>query len=352
VLPSRVGSVVRPARFESPVCREFIVANVRVVLAVLICFALSGVKARAAGIDPELQREILAGWAELERSDNARTGIDLTTILRETGGPREGTRSATARYLRSGESSRFTTQTHKGNIEAYVQNSRYLFTLSRVSDSDPWTMSFLEQDLASPGAKQMQDGWLSAKLVAPTAAILLGSSAAQQARPSILLDDPDFKMTKVERQADGLVKLQFQHRLVVGEFDCDPAANYVIRRGRSSEKGIRIECVMTFERHFGPNGPDGRVNLERLVYEVVDLPGSRRNTEITYSYPDVRKTGELDEEKFRLTAYGLPEPEGIVWEKPRRWLPYWLAGAGLMVILLTTWFLRKARRTRAEVKRP
>jgi hypothetical protein len=101
---------------------------------------------------------------------------------------------------------------------------------------------------------------------------------------------------------------------------------------------------MSFERHVRPAEPNTSPTVDRLVAEIIDTPGSRRLNETTYSYPDVSKTGEIDEERFRLTAYDMPEPEGVVWEKPRRWLPYWLAGSGVLLILGATWILRRSRK--------
>jgi len=323
-------------------------ANIRLVIVVVFSLGFLEMRLRADSIDAHLRQEILAGWAELERIDNSRTAIDTTWTSHETGGARAGTSSGFGNYRRNGQCWRTSGQRGQGPIEEFVVNSRYLFSVARESNAQPWAMRFVQVDLGSPNAKQLQDLWSSAKIFAPNSAVLL--TAGQHPKPSSLADDLDFKMTRVDRLPDGLIKLHFQHQFAVGEFDCDPAANYVIRRGHSREKDSRREYIMTFERHFGPTGPDGRANVERLVFEFVFDAPSKRITEHSYSYPDVRKTGELDEERFRLTAYGLPEPEGIVWEKPRRWLPYWLAGAGAFIILLTTWVIRRARRTQAKEK--
>ena len=167
-----------------------------------------------------------------------------------------------------------------------------------------------------------------------------------QVKPSELAADARFLVTKLERLPGGLIRLHYRHDLLVGEFDCDPAMHYVIKKGRSEGKGPKVGYAMTHERTFGPPGADGRVTVERLSYEVVGTPiqvTGRFTEETTYSYPDVGKTGDLDEERFRLTHYGLPEPEGVVWPKPRSYLAYWLAGAGALLILMTTWLLRRRR---------
>ncbi len=327
--------------------------NIRLMLAAVACFALPDMKLRADVIDPEIKRDILAGWAELERHDNSRTAIDAHWERHELEGPNKGNKSGMTRYRRNGEAARISSVSEK--TDDVVRNSKYIFSVTREPDTHPWTMRFVELDLASNNAKELQDAAFLTQTVAPTSAVLLGSFVVQQRKPSSLSDDPKFKMTKIERLPDGLIKLHYQYDRLVGEFDCDPTANYVIRRGRSrhqfqTKKGSSQEYVMTHERHFGPVGADGRVSVERFVSEVVNNPGGRHKRETTYSYPDVRNTGELDEERFRLTAYGLPEPEGIVWEKPRRWLPYWLAGAGVLIILVTTWWLRKKRRARPGEK--
>ncbi|MSR51665.1 MAG: hypothetical protein EXS09_00025 [Gemmataceae bacterium] len=323
----------------------------RLALSTLICVAPLAIGHAADAVDPQLHRDLLAGWAELERIDNSQSAIDVSSVGSEQqGAEKANSSSGVFRYRRNRDSARISVDSNK-NDES-VRNSRYIFLVSRVSDTHPWTMRFVELDLASPNAKNLENGTFLTRIVSPSAVVFLGPIPKDQHRkPSSLAEDPRFKISKLERLPDGLVKVRYKHDLSEGELDCDPAENFVIRRGRARYAPPGISHELTYVKHIGPGGAGGRNTVERIEYDVVTSLGYKRKDVSTYSYPDVRKTGELDEERFRLTAYGLPEPEGIVWKKPRRWLPYWLAGAGALIILVTTLVIRRARRTHSLEKK-
>ncbi len=324
----------------------------RFVLSILTCVAPLAIGHAADAVDPQLQRALFVGWSELERIDNSRSAIDVSFTGSEQQGENKAERtSGVYRYRHNRDSARISIDSNK-NDES-VRNSRYIFLVSRELNSQPWTMRFVELDLASPNAKKLESGTFLIRIVAPNSVVLLGPIPKDHHRkPSTLAEDPKFIISKLERLRDGLVKVSYKHDLLEGELDCDPAENFVIRRGRARYAPTGISHELTFEKNVGPVGVGGENLVERIEYSVVTSLGYKRRDVSTYSYPDVRKTGELDEEKFRLTAYGLPEPEGIVWEKPRRWLPYWLAGAGALIILVTTLVIRRTRRTRLLEKQP
>jgi hypothetical protein len=321
------------------------VGNYRLVMVALICIGPQGSQLRADSIDSQLQREILAGWAELEKGDNAQTAIDLSVTREELEGPRKGKQSGMYRYRCNGQARRITSEA--GKIDEAVRNSQYLFVVTRESDAIPWRLRFIETDLQSVNAQELQAATFAADLIAPTSAVLLGS--ARQLLPSSLVGDPKFKMTKVQHLPSGLVKVYYQYELINGEFDCDPAAHYMIRAGRSSEKGPTLEYTMTHQRQIRPGAGSGQVVAERLAVEVVGNPvrlGGHSKVETNYSYPDVRKTKDLDEERFRLTAYGLPEPAGVQW--PKRTSRWWWIAAGAVTALLLAAGFRYLYRRRAK----
>ncbi len=319
-------------------------------LLVINCFTIS-IGRCAEKTNTALQEKIFAGWTELEKNDHAIAAINVVAERSELLGPNKGNnRATTSHYRRRDKTARITSES--GRFDEIVLNSNYVFMVARESENQPWSMKFVELDLASEQARKLQENTFLPRIVAPTSAVLLGPFGKQQKKLSSLAEDIKFKIIECTKLQDGLVRIDYQHDLIVGELDCDPASHFVIKRGQSRQKDSSLEYTMSHERHFGQTGLDGRFNVEQLIYEVADHTGSRHKVKTSYSYPDVRKTGELDEERFRLTAYGLPEPEGVVWKKPRRWLPYWLAGGGLLIILLTTWWLRRARRVRLEEKLP
>jgi hypothetical protein len=326
------------------------IRKLRFILAIPICLARTDIGLSADGVDSHLRLEILKGWAELEKLDKARPAIDAVWERQELEGPKKGSKSGISRYRRSGEAMKISSET--GKVDEVVRNSRYIFVVARESDTQPWAMRFIELDLGSDKSIQLQSATYQPRYVSPASAILLGSFVRQQRTPSSLQNDPKFQITSIERMRDGLIKVNYQYELLFGEFECDPATKYLIRRGRSLEKIPSVQYDMTYEREVGPVGGDGQISVQRLLLEIRASDVLWLKDETTYSYPDVSKSGELDEERFRLTAYGLPEPEGIVWEKPRRWLPYWLAGAGALIVILSTLLIWKLRRARPQVKQP
>ncbi|GIW85246.1 MAG: hypothetical protein KatS3mg107_0906 [Gemmataceae bacterium] len=56
-----------------------------------------------------------------------------------------------------------------------------------------------------------------------------------------------------------------------------------------------------------------------------------------------RLGGKLDESEFRLSAFGLPEPVGVEWERPVRWY-LWLMLAGVVCLLAGGVFYSLSRR--------
>ena len=63
-----------------------------------------------------------------------------------------------------------------------------------------------------------------------------------------------------------------------------------------------MQYDLTFERKFKRLGPDGTVAIDHFANETKSNLGLDSKRETTYSYPDVLKTDELDEERFRLSA--------------------------------------------------
>lgn len=70
------------------------------------------------------------------------------------------------------------------------------------------------------------------------------------------------------------------------------------------------------------------------------LGGNKIETEIAY---EVNENAVLNESDFTLTAFGLPEPPGITWERPTPWWIYFgLIGGGCLVgFVLIGVFLRR-----------
>jgi hypothetical protein len=64
---------------------------------------------------------------------------------------------------------------------------------------------------------------------------------------------------------------------------------------------------------------------------------------------DVILTPTVDQSEFRLSFYGLPEPEGVVWEKPIPSYVWYLsiAGGALVLFFIAGWLLKRRAKARA-----
>jgi hypothetical protein len=90
--------------------------------------------------------------------------------------------------------------------------------------------------------------------------------------------------------------------------------------------------------------------LKRVAYTV------RKRGEPTFSRPgptfDITRfvrSAKLIDADFRLSAFGLPEPPGIEWERRTPWW-LWLIGSAFALLLVAaafTWLKRRAMRSRA-----
>jgi hypothetical protein len=158
-----------------------------------------------------------------------------------------------------------------------------VFVVARETDSQPWTLRFVELDPLGENAKRLQAQTFLPRYVAPTSAILLGTAIEQQRMPSSLINDAKFQIAKIERLTDGEVRVHYQLGSLIGELDCDPTANYLIKRGRSRQNGKRLNTEMTFERHLIAPVPGAKPRVDRLVLEITDVPGGKRTDETHYS---------------------------------------------------------------------
>jgi hypothetical protein len=326
-------------------------AVTRLLLVAFVCVGSARIGFGAESVDQELLRKIHQGWLELEQLDTARPAIDLDWSRHELDGPKKGSTKSGSSYLRrSAMGAKVSNQS--GRTDEAVVNSKCMFIVSRDSDTQPWTLKDVELDLLSEKTKLLQENVFLVRITLPTSFVFVGPFAKEQRSPKSLVSDPKFTVTATTPLTDGLVRIRYQYEGIAGELDCDPARHYMIRRGRATEKNPAVQYDLSHERQLGSPELNGEVIVSRLEYEVTSNRGAHFRDVTNYSYPDQSKTGELGDERFRLSAYGLPEPEGVVWDTPRRWLPYWLAGAGVLIVLVTTWLLRRARWARPVEARP
>src|SRR5260370_15906046 len=111
-------------------------------------------------------------------------------------------------------------------------------------------------------------------------------------------------------------------------------------------------CAMTNEARFrGSKGPPMRVSMSHDVDLSNCGKGTIRKTlqkaEYQQAYRQVDqeyqlRCAEVPETAFTLSAFGLPEPEGVVWDRGSHTYLYLLL-AGVAAIAVALFFYRRKR---------
>lgn len=97
------------------------------------------------------------------------------------------------------------------------------------------------------------------------------------------------------------------------------------------------------------DGPDGFPILTRCVErDITREEGKDYESETVYVYKLSEASKQADDSEFSLSAFGLPEPEGVYWKRPRRYL--WLIGVAVALGALALILGMAARRTKPSSK--
>ena len=108
---------------------------------------------------------------------------------------------------------------------------------------------------------------------------------------------------------------------------------------KDDDKRLTTSCTKTKYEYI----KSGRVYVPNRILFVNSIEGSTDGRlEIEKSY-NVSYDPNVSEYDFTLSAYGMLEPDGVTWERPRPWWIYFgLAGVGCLVgIVLIGVFLRR-----------
>ena len=133
--------------------------------------------------------------------------------------------------------------------------------------------------------------------------------------------------------------------VTTGWMDLDPAAGWTVRE--HSLVTTAGQTVITSTHHFTVRGGD--TGVPELVAEKSTIKRTTGGVDRGYidRYVTYQFTPAVDspEREFTLSAYGLPEPVGIVWDRPTpRWVWLLAGAAGLALVAVLFRFL--ARRNR------
>jgi hypothetical protein len=291
----------------------------------------------------EIEGKVLSGWKQLEAMDLKIQAIDYATKQINAGGRNPGNVSISGKY-RTFEGDALVSGTKDtGRTEDVIVNSKYISLISRDSNNPSWNLRLVELD--PQNIHTIKKSAFSKTATLPSSSLPLGAMPDQNLTPTEISGDSHFKMTKIETLSDSMILIHFQYKLLTGELICDSSANYLAVRGKSQIKDARSKLDFHFERQYQKNNAlDSEYpQVRQLIFESKTEPDNESvSVETNYSYPAFNKS-ELFKERFRLSFYGIPEPENIFWEKNGNFIPYYIAISGLIIVLLTTWLLRKMR---------
>lgn len=163
----------------------------------------------------------------------------------------------------------------------------------------------------------------------------LHSISAEGPQQNILQVNFDFEVADAQGKKNGVVNCIFDFDL---EAKCYPIKSHQVMRSGAEETIF-----------------DWSQNLKLKTEKEYELKTSSRlktiSNSVTKQFDELQEEtklflDDLPERDFTLSAFGLPEPPGIVWEKP---FPWYLVFAGIGTACLGTFFYLRVRAKRRMV---
>ena len=226
-----------------------------------------------------------------------------------------------------------------GLCEVRGINSKYLFELQREEESKDWVLRHLEFKPIAPAASSTAGSTLLS--LGPVVKVGRLPNAVEEPGFNLISFAPD------AQEGPQIYALRFELKRGPQSFRVRALlhqGNYWCVRGGSFE-----ECFESKVVHRG--------NV-LCAYHIVDsLPIPRERITTVSAFIQGRETHHVCKESFEfanvsklppesdftVSAFGLPEPYGVEWEKP---IPWWLylsgGGLGIIVLLAVVYRLRKA----------
>jgi hypothetical protein len=244
------------------------------------------------------------------------------------------------------------------NSGVSARNSRYGFELTRPGGPTEWRLKDVHlADSASPSPRHPEVESLARGTVFVRPYAMTSSTLTD------MFNAPSFRLLGCgpSPRDPALVRVQFEENpppvgkkppmRLSGWCDLDPRTGWSIRGSdvtssdRVLTKTVRTDITSAVEG-------DGLVRVDEERHEVKVMKGdtllAHRAQLTTYK---IWVDRDVPEREFTLTAYGLPEPVGITWEKPTsRYVWFLVAAGGFAVLMLGFRYL--ARRRTAKVAVP
>ncbi len=179
------------------------------------------------------------------------------------------------------------------------------------------------------------------------------------------LPEPGFVFTRIEKLPEGSATAFFRTSFAYngsrgeasdaiksGSIDFDPAHSYRPMRFQFNLKtedfnGI-IHGVLEYETVEGiPVLKASTVEEEHRSKRKGLIFGK----EIT-TFSNVNYNKDIPDEEFRLSFYGLPEPQGVIWVSNSRWYLWFIAAGGVSLMIGAYFRHRVQRRNLADAQPP
>lgn len=226
--------------------------------------------------------------------------------------------------------------------KAGVANSKYFFFLARDKSAAPWVLtSHVEQGgngravdpvlIASkggvltylPAAWSITDVPLAELIRDPNFTLQRVSELEYQGRPCVAVDfayRPKMNLTSKDPKDRSILMILKGSRIIL-----DPARSWSVQKVElDAIRGIAGSLIVDYEQER-----NGLPIIRRLTSEAGN-PNSGINVKAEFHDLEFKDTPES---AFTLSAYGLPEPQGVVWDHDRSRYDLWLVAAGLLTLL-------------------
>jgi hypothetical protein len=241
----------------------------------------------------------------------------------------------------------------KRSSDLDITNPDYTAALrSPKGGSDSWVLTKIHQQDNNQQdnnkvAEKFRCPWLVAGNVLlsqwlPDASFIITRVEDLPGRPGNQLLRAYFVCEPTRRQSSDLPEY-----VQSGYVDFDAAHSY---RPVSYEYHVKNKVIMngvmrgTLDYEAGGGIPLLKVMTSEDEAETV-WKGSISGKEI-HTFSNLNYNGDVHEEEFRLSYYGLPEPVGVTWKKPTPTYAWILIGAGVSaVIAFVLGYLARRKRT-------
>lgn len=228
-------------------------------------------------------------------------------------------------------------QNNRRTEMAYVINPKYGFTLARNLEKKEWVLRDLflgDPSKVTYGGKPLRDRVLSTMTLAYPSELIEGWKVRENGDAKaemVVLEYEQPGSRDAPGDSKGIATFQRSNALALVSLE-----DHLTLKGMTGASKIRLDYQGELK---------GFARLAKRRSETTDkeLDGSVSTSETVEEY-DLTYDENVPDTEFTLTAFGLPEPKGITWERPaeRGWMWWGLAGLILMAAGYAAYRWRRA----------